>query len=477
MEDTVHTVTSFASADAWAWLVQFFIIAVALLVANLIRCNIPFFKRSLIPSALLAGILILCLKAFPWFDLLINKTSMEIITYHALGLGFVSLALKNNKIESRSSTMKVVETGAVTASTYLVQGIVGLLITIPLFLWWNHTDFFYSAGLLLPMGYGQGPGQALNFGNIFAGWANDHGIHFAGADFGLSIAAIGFLVGSVVGVIYMNILRKRGQLKAKTADYKEVYTLRDYESDNEIPNTESVDKLTIQVCLVLLVYSCVFLLMYGVQQMDLGQFGTKTLKPLMWGFNFLWGTLFGVLLKNIMKRFRKYKIIEREYINNYLLNRIGGLCFDVMIVAGTAAIKFENLRSIWIPLVLVTTFGAIATFHYLLRCSKELYPNYVYEGFFSLFGMLTGTASNGVILLREIDPKFDTPASNNLVLQTLPAIVFGFPILLLMGFAPQSLHNTWITLAIIAALFVVFVLFIFRRSIFKKMYTNHEKTS
>jgi ESS family glutamate:Na+ symporter len=454
--------------SAWAWLVQFFIIATALLVANVIRVKFKFMSRSLIPTALIAGLLILLLKLIPGFNNFINKPSMEIMTYHALGLGFVALALKNNKIESRSSTMKVTETGAVTAATYVIQGIIGLAITIPLFLWWNSKDFFYTSGLLLPMGFGQGPGQALNFGKIYEGWAMQGGRGFSGADFGLSIAAIGFLVGSIIGVIYMNYLRRKGKLKAQNTAAKEVYTLKDYESENEIPNTESVDKLSIQVCLVLFVYFLVFLLMYGIENANLGDFGTKTLKPLVWGFNFLWGTLFGVLVKNVLNLFKKVKFMQREYINNYMLNRISGCCFDIMIVAGTAAISFENLRNIWLPLIIVCTLGAIGTFWFVRKCTKHLYPTYEYEGFFSMFGMLTGTASNGMILLREIDPKFETPASNNLVLQTIPAIVFGFPILLLMGFAPQSMHNTWLTLFILIGIELMFCLFIFRTKIFKK---------
>jgi len=134
-----------------------------------------------------------------------------------------------------------------------------------------------------------------------------------------------------------------------------------------------------------------------------------------------------------------------------------------MIVAGTAAIDFNNLRSLWLPLILVCTVGAVATFFYVLRCCKRLYPDYVYEGFFSMFGMLTGTASNGMILLREIDPRFETPAANNLVLQTIPALAFGFPVLLLMGFAPQSLTNTLITIGIMVVAFIIFALFIFRK--------------
>lgn len=454
--------TSFADSSAWAWLIQFFIIVVALLVANLIRCNVPLFRRSLLPTALLAGLLILCLKPFGFFASLVDKQSMEIVTYHALGLGFVAMALKNKKIKSATTTLKVVETGAVTASTYILQGLVGLLVTVPMFLIGG--KLFYASGLLLPMGYGQGPGQALNFGVTFSGWAEGQGLVFHGSDFGLSIAATGFIVGSVVGVIYMNMQRRRGRLKVREKAESEHYTLADYESEGEIPHSESIDKLTVQLCLVLLVYALVFVLMWGVQQLDMGQFGVKTLKPLVWGFNFLWGTLLGVLVRWIIGRLRKRNLMQREYINNHYLDRIAGTCFDFMIVAGTAAIDFNNLRGLWLPLALVCTLGAIATFWYVLRCCKKLYPDYPYEGFFSMFGMLTGTASNGMILLREIDPRFETPAANNLVLQTIPALAFGFPVLLLMGFAPQSLGNTLITMGIMVVVLAAFALFIFRKT-------------
>lgn len=460
--------SSFADISSWSLLIQIFVLVVALLVANVVRCNVPLLRRSLLPTALLAGLLILCLKPWAAFSAMIDRHVMEMITYHTLGLGFVAMALKNKKIKSATTTLKVVETGAVTASTYIIQGLVGLLISIPLFLWWNKTDFFYASGLLLPMGYGQGPGQALNFGVTYSDWAADQGISFHGSDLGLSIAAMGFIVGSLVGVVFMNLLRRRRRLSVRQGDRVERYTLADYQSEGEIPHSESIDKLTVQLCLVLLVYGLVFLLMYGIQSLDLGDFGTKTLKPLVWGFNFLWGTLIGVLVKVIINRLRKSHVMQREYINNYTLDRIAGTCFDLMIVAGTAAIDWGHLRGLLLPLILLCLVGAAVTFWYVLRCCKKLYPDYTYEAFFSMFGMLTGTASNGMILLREIDPRFETPAANNLVLQTIPALAFGFPVLLLMGFAPQSLQNTLITLGIMVVALAAFALFIFRKVKSKK---------
>ncbi len=460
------SVMTFDQPIAWNWLVQFCILATALLIGNVLRTKIPFLRKSLIPSALIGGLLLLIFKAIPGCKDLINKPVMEVITYHALGLGFVALALKNNKIESKSTPMKVIETGALTASTYVIQGIVGLIVSILFF--YLGGKLFYAAGLLLPMGYGQGPGQALNFGKIFTSWADQQGIPFSGADFGLSIAATGFIVGSVVGVIYMNILRRKGVLSRKKLAEAQVNKLEDYEGKGEIPDAESIDKLSVQICMVLFVYFLVFLFTNWIQGMDLGNFGTNTLKPMLWGFNFLTGTLFGILFKWLLGRFKKAKLMSREYINNYMLNRISGFCFDVMIVAGTAAISLENFGSFILPFIIICTLGAVVTFIYVLIISKHLYPNYKYEGFFSMFGMLTGTASNGMILLREIDPKFETPAANNLVLQTLSAIVLGFPVLLLVGYAPQSPKATFITLGILVVFWAALTIFMLRTKIFKR---------
>ena len=82
-----------------------------------------------------------------------------------------------------------------------------------------------------------------------------------------------------------------------------------------------------------------------------------------------------------------------------------------------------------------------------------------------MYGMLTGTASTGIILLREIDGDFKTPVSDNLVYQNFPAIVFGLPMMILPTMAPKM---PGITLAVIVGLFVVMNVILFRSFIFKK---------
>jgi len=78
-----------------------------------------------------------------------------------------------------------------------------------------------------------------------------------------------------------------------------------------------------------------------------------------------------------------------------------------------------------------------------------------------MFGMMTGVISSGILLLREIDPKFETPAANNLVLGSSFAIGFGIPMLLLIGMAPKSNLMVLVTLGCCAAYFFVLLGYIF----------------
>ena len=97
------------------------------------------------------------------------------------------------------------------------------------------------------------------------------------------------------------------------------------------------------------------------------------------------------------------------------------------------------------------TLATIATYFYVDHVTGLLFPDYHEESFLSLYGMLTGVVGTGIILLRQIDPKLETPASTNLVFQTLWACLTGFPLLLLMGFVPRSF--TWCLIAL--GIFVV----------------------
>ena len=96
----------------------------------------------------------------------IDAGFMEAITYHFLGLGFVALSLKSAVKSKDSKKGVILDSGLITVNTYLVQAIVGLGITLVLSVS-LFKELFHAAGLLLPLGFGQGTGQALNFGKVY----------------------------------------------------------------------------------------------------------------------------------------------------------------------------------------------------------------------------------------------------------------------------------------------------------------------
>ena len=148
----------------------------------------------------------------------------------------------------------------------------------------------------------------------------------------------------------------------------------------------------------------------------------------------------------VLSHLRKVKLMNRQYQNNYLLSRISGLAFDVMIVAGLACIDMEDLSGLILPFILMITFGAIGTLLHLQFVCRKVYPGYYYEGLVSMFGMMTGTISSGVLLLRELDPQMKSPAGNNLVLGSSCAILLAVPLLILVGMAPKSTMFAFLTL-------------------------------
>jgi len=458
-----------ANYDAvWAFMVQLGLLLLFLMLGNIIRRTIPLFRKCLVPSALLGGAVLLCvtfvLKQFDF--MLVDNRLMQVITYHCLAIGFAAMSLKTEKSTHKTKKIQVLEYGALQGGTYMLQAFTGLGITILLFLISKHGEEVtsYICGVILPLAFGQGPGNALswdiNFTNIPAA-------QFAGnGSFGLSLASIGFVVASVFGVLHINIHKKRGNLIVRNDRPAGEFVDYTNPSGYEIPDSESVDKFTIQVGFVAMVYSLAFGFM-----VFLGELSDFT-NSIAWGFNFLWASLFAMLVKFVVKQLRKYDLMHREYINNYHMDRISGFSFDLMIVAGVAAIEINDIKRYILPIVVLSLVGMIVTYTYIRLVSKECFKGFEHEFFLMSFGTLTGTASNGMILMKEVDPGLRTPTSSLYILSNFPAMVMIAPLLFLLGFAGQSFLNAVIAFGIFFILWLVYTIFLFRRKIFKKKYAD-----
>ena len=448
---------SAANTALWNPVFQVGVIAGLILVSNILRRKVPFITRSLMPISVLAGFMLLILRHTGIMP--IDADFLEVVTYHALALGFIALALRIPTKENSSGALIGSKSGALIVSTYLVQCLIGLAVSLGL-AYTIMPELFKASGILLPMAYGQGPGQANNVGTTY------EALGFAGGrTFGLSLAAAGYLCACTVGVVFLNIYARRGRLKRaeSKAEISGSVTLDTYQDKNEIPISESVDKLSVQAALVFIVYLLTYLIIRGITALlaAVAPGAAATVSTLLWGFNFIIGSVAAMGVRMLMGCLRSAKLMNRQYQNNYLLSRISGLAFDLMIVCGIAGINIDDLAELWLPYLIMAVLGGIVTFLYLRFMCTRLYPGYTEEGFFSMYGMLTGTLSSGVLLLREIDPEMKTPAANNLITGSSFGIVFGAPVLLLVSLAAKDTAGVWLTVLLAALYLAALLAFIF----------------
>ena len=453
---------NFWDFSSWGFFNLCAVLLASLLISNMLKRSIPWLEASLIPTSVLGGAILLAISmtykkitGSEFFDTAFfgGKGSgwLELLTYHMLALGFTASALKSSGGKlNKERSVEILNTGLTTVSTYLLQALVGMIICI--IGAWYLKDLLEAAGLLLALGYGQGPGQAMNYGSIYE---MEYGF-IGGKSFGLTVASMGFLCASIGGVIHMNYLKRKGKI---VLDKGTGMAGESVEGNNEIPMQESIDKFTVQIALIMVAYMLAYLLMLGLGNLVPGMRST------IYGFNFILGVLSATLLKTVMNALQKRNIIHRHYTNDFLLTRATNFFYDIMVTASIAAIRMTIIGKYWAVLLAMGAAGLVITYVYVYYVCRKLFPAYAQQQFLAMYGMLTGTASTGIILLREIDGDFKTPVSDNLVYQNFPAMVFGFPILILATMAPTQ---PYLTLGIVVTFMIVLNILLFRSFLFRK---------
>ncbi len=465
--------------NGWDAIMDFVILAVILALATFLKRVLPIFKKFLIPNAMIAGILALVLgpEVLGWVyfsaDRLLN------IVYHLMAVGFIALTLKDEEGPQIGSP---VPAGAYIVSTYLVQGILGLGIMLIIMYFFNPA-IFVPIGALLPLGFGQGPGQALSIGMSWEGLVDSNNVFrglTGGGKIGVTIATLGFVWATIGGVIYMNILNKKIQSKKKKEKLHEKSVSSHEQKDRR--KSDSVDHMSIQLFLIGIVYLFTYLtlVLFTWLLPKMGNFG-ENLARMFWGFHFIFGAVYAMILKKILHKLRQKKKLPSQYPNNRILTRIAGTSFDYMITASIASISLTIFMANAVPIMLITTIGGFVTLFFVQHIARRYYKDHTLEYSVAMFGMLTGTISTGMALLKEVDPRLKSPVAEDMVLGSGTGLLFGFPILLILpvivkGYVDNKPSLYWLSIGLFAVCLAVLLLVIHltRRKAMKKIKSTHK---
>ena len=226
----------------------------------IIKSNIKFFKKHLIPTTtfrrLANGFVIgqVIWPALGWGQVF-DSAMLQNLVYHAMSIGFIAMALKKRK---KKSTENITNTGFAIVNTYVLQAVLGLGVMM-LLVATILPQFDNIFGVMLPLAFAQGPGQALSTGKSLEvlGMSN-------GANAGMALATFGFLWAIIGGIPFMNILRRKYNTKKIKGNIEKADTEPDVHNHTaKVSKTLFMDDLTVQVVLIGAVYLLTYLVLIG----------------------------------------------------------------------------------------------------------------------------------------------------------------------------------------------------------------------
>lgn len=423
-------------------------IGMLLMLGTLIRAKVPLFQKLLFPSSLIGGLIgfvliNLDLVGMPtstgWKDITPNIFSM--ITFHLFAFGFVGIGLLQTK---KPASGKVVMRGAlwialVFGMTFSVQALIGKGVFV---LWQDLFGGTFETvnGYLLGAGFTQGPGQTQAYATI---WQTSYQTANA-LSVGLAFAAVGFLVAGIVGVPLAFYGIKKGWVSIEGGKLPQCF-LRGLMDKGDNPtcarsttHPANIDSVAFHLAIMATLYALAYA--FGVWWLCTMP---KGINGLGIGMIFAWGMFFAMIARKLMAKFDLIHLLDGE-----TTRRLTGATVDFMICAVFMGIQVRQLQEVAMPFLIAVVLGTIATLFICLWFGRRS-PEHGFERGLTLFGYCTGTAASGLLLLRIVDPDFDTPVAVEVGLMNVFATILFKPISWSMPFVPvEGFPMLWIFVAV-----------------------------
>ena len=391
------------------------LVASLLFIAGTLRRLIPPLRTFGVPDSMVAGFVGLVLGPTALAVLPFDPETLESFVYHGLALVFIAVGLQSPAKGKGAGGAKSV---AFAIPFFAVlQGLVGLLAVLA-FTAFAAERMHPGMGLMLPLGFNQGPGQALSLGRSWeaSGFVD-------GGDVGLIVAAMGFAWAVFIGVPLVWWGRRKGWAEdpGRGADSAAVET-----SAREVPppGPGALEPLTTNAIWIGLVYLATFGILYGLAQLlaDKPQFAA-----MVWGFHFIVGTFLALGARRVLDR-----ILPSHQLDDRLLGRISGTTVDVVTCSAIAAVSLTVFKANLVPILVLTSLGGGATLLSCLWLARRAFPSAPFQHAVVMFGAATGTLPTGLALLRIMDPELKGPVPANVVLGAAGALVLSIPLLIVV---------------------------------------------
>ena len=375
------------------------ILGILLIVGTILRLYVPFFKKFYFPASLIAG----------FIGLLLGPSVLRLIPQNVVStwsglsgklivLVFAPMLMGKRKTGAKKYVRKTFNS--------ICYGYVGCFAqyAIPL--------------LLCAVFLGPVFGTNALFGTTFEqGWAGGHGtasgmlavfeeLSWAeGQSIAVTNATIGLLSGIFGGVILINIAARKGWLNHLTgADgnlgivnkEKELY----HTEEQKVPDTKLaisgkvIDNLAFHAAILSI---AVFI----------GWVVTYLLKTYL-NFSVSWfvtAMFAGGLVQLVLNRTKWGDAVEPR-----MYSRVQGISLDFLVVGAIASMNLKAVADNIIPILIVSVALLAFMVVYSLVYARGIFGKDWFENAMMTYGMYTGVAATGILLLKVCDPESKSDA-------------------------------------------------------------------
>lgn len=422
--------------------IAFGIASTMLALGTLLRGKLHWLQNTIMPSAVIGGIIGLFL-----FNLITEKIRIVSVKDFSsivdvfFVLSFISIGLtgktKSNEIKKEKKRQNSIIKGAfdmglVWCALYGITPIIGIGVLSVI---GKTFDMDPMYGILIPFGFCQGPGQAATYGKLFEetyGYANAEMVS-------ITFAVIGFLAAFLVGIPLAKYGLKLGYTRNKRKIDSNMLKGYYYEDEKretlgiETTHSGNIDTITLHFSVIGVTY----LIALGLAKVIslIPGFG-ETLAAML----FLWGLVAAYIVKSILQKFRISYLLD-----NVFLSHITGFLSDYLIICAFMSIQLNILGKYIFPILIISILSAIITLIISMYFGARFGSDHDFERILGLYGTSTGTIPSGISLIRIVDPYLSTSTVVELGMMNL-AMMFSTPVMIFITLA--GMHKISICIAI-----------------------------
>lgn len=427
-----------------AFMIDISIISGLLLAGTILRAKLKWMQALFLPASMIAGFIGLAFgpSGFDWLPF-----SDQFSSYPGLLIAviFAAIPIGAAKVNLKEIIHRVREMWSFSMLlTLLMWGagaLFGLIVLVPLF-----SDLPSGFGVILGAGFlgGHGTAAAIGEGFQYYGWDEAMDLAMTSATIGILIAVLGGLV-----------LVKRSTEKGHT---KFIQSFKDLPNElrtglmgktertamgEETVSPSSIDPLVLHISIIALVIG----VSYWVS--DILQRAIPAVSIPLFSIAFILALLFQVASR---------KVKADEYVDQRVMERIGGTATDYLVAIGIASINITVVVDYALPLALLLLFGTIWAYILFRFIGPNIFKDFWVEKSLFGWGWSTGTVAMGLALLRIVDPELKSKTTDDYALAYIGVAPFDIAI---VTFAPMlvAFGFTWVIplVLLVAGAIIIYV--------------------